>query len=156
MPWTKRRRLEGGDIMPGRTRVSRAVTAVYFFGDGLFLVVVSVTATVVMHMVHKAGWGFLPECATGMILAMLVGMLMALAAAPLLGSIESMAPSMVASMLSPMAVCVLHLLGWKPAEEVCIALGVVFGVGMFAFVQVYGAHCRAIFRRGRAGPGGVR
>jgi len=121
-------------------------TLPFLAGDGVFLLLVSCATTVAMHMVHELGWGFVLECACGMIVAMLVGTLMAFAAAPLLGSIEAMVPSMVVSMLSPAAVCVFDVFGLDPGMEGAAAVGAAFGTGMFVFVQVYGAHCRAAFQ----------
>lgn len=99
-----------------------------------------------MHMMHRLGWGFVFESVSGMILAMVLAMIMSFAVAPVLGSIESMTPSMVIAMISPMSICVLHCLGWKPGERGAIALGVAFGVAMFVFVQVYGVSCRRALR----------
>lgn len=123
-------------------RATRGGPVLFLVGDCLFLTVVSCAATVVMHMMHDLGWGFVLECVSGMILAMFLAMLMAFTVAPVLGSIESMIPSMVVAMLSPMSVCVLHLFGWSLGERGALALGGAFGVGMFVFVQVYGVSCR--------------
>jgi hypothetical protein len=128
----------------------------FLVGDGLFLILVSCMGTGAMHMMHEVGWGFVLECLSGMVLAMLLAMLMALAVAPVLGSIESMVPAMVISMLSPMSVSALDLFGVDSDAWVALVLGITFGVGMFAFVQAYGASCRAAFRRGATDRGRTR
>jgi hypothetical protein len=80
-------------------------------GDGLLLVTVSIAATTVMHMIHGLGWNLVLTLICGMAIAMAVQILLAMAAAPILGSIESMVPSMIVAMVSPMAVCALDLAG---------------------------------------------
>lgn len=142
-------------MMPA-TWATRAGRVLFLVGDCLFLTAVSCTATVVMHMMHSLEWGFMLDCVGGMILGMLVAMLMAFAVAPLLGSIESMTPSMVVAMLSPMSICVLDLFGWSLGQRGCLALGGAFGVGMFVFVQVYGLSCRKAIRWGLHAQGEVR
>lgn len=137
------------------TRAARAGRVLFLVGDCVFLAVVSATAMVVMHMMHGLGWGFMLDCASGMILAMLVATFMAFAVAPVLGSIESMTPSMVVAMLSPMSICVLELFGWSLGLRGCLALGGAIGVGMFVFVQIYGVSCRRALQRGLQARGGT-
>lgn len=116
-------------------------------GDLLFLVAVGIIATLVMHGMHQLGWNFTLTCVVGMAAAMLVQMLMAFCVAPVLGSIESMTPSMVVGMVSPMSVCTLHMFGNNPDCMVALVVGAVFGAVMFAFVELYGAVVKRSLRR---------
>jgi len=131
-----------GNSTPGWLR-----RAAFFTGDGLFLVAVSVAAATVMHMVHEFGWNLSLTLICGMIVAMGVQALLAMAVAPVLGSIESMVPSMVAAMISPMAVCAadlsgIHLNGWK-----AVAAGAAIGLVVFLSIEAYGFKCRTRFER---------
>lgn len=114
-------------------------TVLFGIGDLLFLVAVGMIATLVMHALHQLGWNFAVTCFVGMAAAMLVQMLMAFCAAPLLGSIETMTPSMIVGMVSPMSVCTLHIFGNNPDCMVALVVGAIFGAAMFAFVELYGA-----------------
>jgi len=116
-------------------------------GDLVFLALVSVLTTLTMHVVHETGWPFLVCMLVGMAAAMIVQTLLAIGVAPLLGSIESMVPSMMIAMIAPMSVCTLHLCGWKPMAAACATIGAVFGVGLFVFVRGYGAACRAAMQK---------
>ena len=122
-------------------------TALFVFGDALFLLLVSVVATTLMHLVHELGWNLAFTLICGMAVAMLVQMLLAFGAAPILGSIESMVPSMVVAMISPMAVCTLDLLGfqlhWWESVEVAMAIGLI----MFLLIGAHGFLCRRWLRR---------
>lgn len=116
-------------------------------GDLLFLVAVGMVATVSMHGMHQLGWNFAVTSVVGMVAAMLVQMLMAFCIAPLLGSIESMTPSMVVGMISPMSVCTLHMVGHESDCMVALLIGAIVGAAMFAFVEVYGAIVKRSLRR---------
>lgn len=116
-------------------------------GDLAFLVAVGAVTTTGMHWLHRLEWDFLATCMLGMILAMLAQMLMAWSAAPLLGSIETMLPSMVVAMVSPMLVCSAHLMGCPVNWPECAALGAAFGVAVFIFIQAWGrAYRRSLSR----------
>lgn len=104
-----------------------------------------------MHITHELDWGFAVCAALGMLAAMVVQTIAAWLIAPLLGSIESMVPSMVVAMVSPMSICGLHLLGAEPGHSWSLAQGAVFGLGMFLLVEVYGAACRRRFERYQSG-----
>lgn len=108
-------------------------------GDLLFLVAVGIVTTLVMHGLHQLGWNFAVTCIVGMTATMLVQMLMAFCAAPLLGSIETMTPSMVIGMVSPMSICTLHMFGCESSGATAIILGACFGAAMFIYVAIYGA-----------------
>ncbi|QDV89871.1 hypothetical protein RAS2_09460 [Phycisphaerae bacterium RAS2] len=114
-------------------------TILFGIGDLVFLVAVGMIATLVMHGMHQLDWNFAVTCLVGMAAAMLVQMLMAFCAAPLLGSIETMTPSMVVGMVSPMSVCTLHMLGCESNCTVVLVLGAGFGMAMFILVTIYGA-----------------
>lgn len=111
-------------------------------GDALFLVLVSGAATVLMCLAHRLEWGFIAECAVGMIAAMLLQMLLAFCVAPVLGSIEAMVPSMPVAMVAPMVVCLLHAFDCRLGWLASLALGSAFGGAMFALVEWYAAACR--------------
>lgn len=111
-------------------------------GDLGFLIVVGIASTLTMHAIHELNWSFALACIVGMAAAMAVQMVLAFCVAPVLGSIEGMTPSMVVGMISPMSVCTLHLFGHEPTHGVTLVVGAVFGAGMFAFVEYYGARVK--------------
>ncbi|MBL8879207.1 MAG: hypothetical protein JNG88_08815 [Phycisphaerales bacterium] len=119
-----------------RNRAGRTAR-LFLLGDACFLVVVGVLSTLTMQLAHEWQWGFLLAFTGGMALAMIVQTLLALLVAPLLGSIESMVPSMLVAMVSPMSVCALHAIGCEPGTWVAGALGAAFGVGTLSFVMIY-------------------
>lgn len=118
-------------------------------GDLLFLVAVGMVTTLVMHGMHQLGWNFAVTCLVGMAAAMVVQMVMAFCISPILGSIESMTPSMFLGMVSPMAVCGLHLLGREPDCMAGLAIGATSGAAMFVFVQWYSIRCWSRLREFR-------
>ena len=122
-------------------------TAPFVFGDAFFLLLVSVVAITLMHLVHELGWNLAFTLICGMAVAMLVQMLLAFGAAPILGSIESMVPSMVVAMISPMAVCTLDLFGFQLHWQESIQVGVLVGLIMFGLIEVLGFMCRRWLRR---------
>lgn len=76
-------------------------------------------------------------CVVGMMAAMIVQMVATFCAAPILGLIETIVPSMALRMISPTSVCVMHLFGCEPGATLALALGAVFGIRMFVFVELY-------------------
>jgi triacylglycerol esterase/lipase EstA (alpha/beta hydrolase family) len=96
---------------------------------------VGAVTTAAMHLAHDLNWNFATTCILGMLLAMAIQMPLAWLVAPVLGSIESMLPSMVLVMVSPMSVCAAHLMGCKMPWFSCAGLGAAFGVGMFVIIQ---------------------
>lgn len=114
-------------------------TILFGIGDLLFLVAVGVVTTLVMHGMHQLGWNFAVTSLVGMAAAMLIQMLMAFCAAPLLGSIETMTPSMIVGMASPMSVCTLHMFGCELNCTLALVLGAAFGAVMFILLIIYGA-----------------
>lgn len=109
--------------------------------------VIGALTTWLMHMTHELTWGFAVCAVVGMLAAMIAQTIAAWLIAPLLGSIESMVPSMVVAMASPMSICALHLVGAEPGPLWSVAQGAVFGLGVFLFLETYGAACRRRFRR---------
>ena len=100
-----------------------------------------------MYMMHECGWSFVVCMVLGMALAMVVQTLLAWCIAPILGSIESMVPSMVLAMISPMSICSARLLGFELDGPSALGVGMVFGLLMFGLVEAYGAACRRLFSR---------
>ena len=127
----------------GRPQLRRGL---FVLGDVLFLLLVSVVATAAMHVVHELGWNVAFTLICGMAVAMLVQMLLAFGAAPILGSIESMVPSMVVAMISPMAVCTLDLLGFQLHWRGAIEAGMAIGLIMFLLIRAHGFMCRRWLR----------
>lgn len=111
-------------------------------GDCLFLIVVGVTATWIMHLVHHLGWHVVFTLLAGMTVAMFVQMLLARAVAPVLGSIESMVPSMVAAMIIPMMVCLLELAGVSLSSSSALMIGALGGGVIFILLRLYAIRCR--------------
>jgi len=97
---------------------------------------VGAVATAAMHLTHALNWNFAVTCLLGMLLAMAMQMPLAWLVAPVLGSIESMLPSMVLAMVSPMSVCAAHLMGCKMHWLSCAGLGAAFGIGMFVIIRM--------------------
>jgi len=103
-----------------------------------------------MHMAHMTEWGFAVEVAIGMVVAMLVQIILAWLAAPLLGSIETMAPSMLVAMIAPMTICLLHGSGCELTWSGALLIGAASGVLASSLLAVYGASCRRwAFSEGR-------
>ncbi len=122
----------------------------FLTGDFAFLVCVGVAATVAAHMVHALEWAFVPTCLLSMGAAMAAQIVLSVMASPILGSIESMVPSMIVAMASPMAICAFHLAGQEPSRSMAIVVGGVVAMGMFVFVQIYGRSCVSSLRKERA------
>lgn len=96
-----------------------------------------------MQWLHQLAWNFLVLSLLGMAAAMGIQMLMAFGLSPLLGSIETMAPSMVVAMIVPMLVDVAELSGWMFGGFDAAAVGAASGFLFFVYLGWYGA----IFRR---------
>lgn len=111
-------------------------------GDLLFLALTGAATMAAMHLAHMIEWGFVLEMAIGMVGAMLVQVILAWLAAPLLGSIETMAPSMLLAMMAPMSLCLLHGTGCVPTWAGALGLGTAAGMLAFALLTVYGISCR--------------
>jgi len=103
---------------------------------------VGAATTAGMHLAHDLNWNFAVTCLLGMLLAMTIQMPLAWLVAPVLGSIESMLPSMVLAMVSPMSVCAAHLTRCEMHWLSAAGLGATFGVGMFVIIQTQSRVCR--------------
>jgi hypothetical protein len=117
-------------------------TVIFNCGDCLFLIMVGVIATGIMHLFHHLGWNIILTLTVGMAAAMFVQMLLARAVAPVLGSIESMVPSMVAAMIIPMTVCLLELTGVSLSSSSAFIVGATGGIGIFLLLRLYAVRCR--------------
>jgi len=84
-------------------RISRLRSFLFSVGDSLFLITVGILAVTTMRLIDALAWHPVLTWVVGMGLAMLVQTLLAFAVAPILGSIESMVPSMPLAMICPMA-----------------------------------------------------
>lgn len=129
---------------PACSRRPTSRARLFKMGDLLFLIVVGMLATLAMHLVHQAGWTMVISCLVGMVAAMTVQMVLAFCASPILGSIETMTPSMILGMISPMSICALHMIGCGSSVTLALALGAAFGIGMFVFVDLYSAKVRRL------------
>lgn len=128
-------------------RTSRLRSVLFSIGDCLFLITVGVVAVTVMRLIDALGWHPAPTWIIGMGLAMLVQTLLAVAVAPILGSIESMVPSMPVAMIGPMALGFLEMIGLDVGWSGAVRFGAVFGVGMFLLVRAYEFACKKSLRR---------
>lgn len=123
---------------------------IFSCGDGLFLILVGVAANLMMYLVHSLMmhlvysriWHLVLSLVVGMSLAMIIQTLLAFGVAPILGSIESIVPSMVVAMIIPMVICLLALAGINVSRSGAVALGAAGGIGIFILIKAYGCRCR--------------
>jgi len=111
-------------------------------GDALFLVLVGGLSAGAMRVAHDLDVNMLLSMVVGMGLAMFLQTILALAVAPVLGSIEAMVPSAVVAMLAPVAVCVFELGGHPMALRSSLGFGALAGIAVFALLQRYQSSCR--------------
>ena len=133
--------------VPGRRRVSgtgptRFHRIAFAVGDLAFLVFATAAAAWAMSLGHRPEADLLTGAVLGMLLAMAVQTVLALAVAPILGSIESMVPSMVAGMAGSMGVCGLHAAGHEPSPAAVLLTGAAVGAAFFLAFETYGWRCR--------------
>ncbi len=111
---------------------------------------VGAEAAGIMSLLHQREWNFFLASILGMAAAMVVQMLMAFAASPLLGSIETMAPSMVVAMGVPIFMDAGELAGWTMGRVDAGLLGAALGVTYFLHLECYGTvYKRRLARRWR-------
>jgi ABC-type multidrug transport system permease subunit len=123
---------------------------IFSCGDGLFLILVGVAASLIMYLVHalmmnlvySRVWHLVLSLVVGMSFAAIVQTLLAFGVAPILGSIESKVPSMVAAMIIPMFTCLLALVGINVSRSGASALGAAGGISTFILIQAFGYSCR--------------
>lgn len=144
-----RARLGSHDIDRDRKRNRHPPLHMMLFalGDAGFLALAGVMTTLTMWSVHQTDWPFVCASLLGMVAAMLVQVILSWCVTPLLGSIESMVPSMVLAMVSPMSMCVLHMLGCELTWRHAAMLGTAWGLVLFALLQVYGLGVRRSLRQ---------
>lgn len=128
-------------------RYLRRTSVLFAIADAVFLMVVGSASNSVMHLVHMLGWRFAMTFVFGMAAAMAVQMMLAFLAAPVLGSIETMVPSMIVGMLSPMLLCALDLIGSHPDRMTGLISGAVFGLATFATMRFWGGRYNHALRR---------
>ena len=121
---------------------ARLHSILFSFGDCVFLLVIGAVAAMAMRLIASLTWNAVLTWIVGMALAMLTQTILAFAAAPLLGSIETMVPSMVLAMLCPMALDLLEMIGTDLGWSWSIGFGAGLGLAMFLFVEIYGVRCR--------------
>ena len=135
-----------GPRRPGRKRAGfRSI--LFPVGDCLFLLVVGAVAAACMRLVDALEWNPVLTWVVGMALAMSAQTLLAFAAAPLLGSIETMVPSMVVAMICPMVLDILEMGGADVGWSWSIRCGAGLGLAMFLFVEGYDVLCRRSVHR---------
>lgn len=127
---------------PDRPRMSLGFLA----GDAVFLVSVSVTAVLLVHGAHFFVLNRLAAFALGMGLAMTAQYLLTALIAPILGSIESAVPSMLAAMAGSMTVCGLEALGLAMATSTVLSVGAAFGFATLAYIEFYASRCECKLR----------
>lgn len=91
-----------------------------------------------MHLVHAFEWNFGLTMVLGMVAAMGVQMVLAVLAAPVLGSIETMVPSMIVGMLGPMQLCAIELVGYHATRATGVLAGAAFGLAIFIVLRLWG------------------
>jgi hypothetical protein len=117
-------------------------------GDCVFLLLVGSATTVVMRLVHGAVSNMVLAWLAGMALAMVAQIALAICVAPVLGSLESMVPSMVVAMAAPMSVCLLDWTGYLPSTGVAAGLGAGAGLAVFFWVRLEARKARNASRSG--------
>lgn len=134
---------------PNQTEVRylQRTSIVFAIADALFLMLVGAVSNWVMHLVHTLQWSFAMTIVVGMAAAMAAQMALAFLAAPVLGSIETMVPSMIVGMLSPMQLCAFELIGSHPDRMTGLVAGAAFGLATFATLHFWGRRYRHALRR---------
>jgi len=117
----------------------------FALGDTLFLFAVSLGTSAVMYLSHTLNIPFVSATLGGMLAAMALQVVMAVAISPLLGSIESMVPSMVLGMLSPMVVCLAHLAGVRVTLESTLMIGAGTALLFHLYLHQHALSCRRRF-----------
>lgn len=127
--------------MDGKAAGPRSISRLLLeAGDVLFLALVSITATLSMHWVHRAGFNLAISVVAGMFIAMAIQMFLALAASSILGSRESMVPSMVIAMVSPMVVCIADMTGHHATWRGLMVVGLLLGAGAYPIARWCGCY----------------
>lgn len=125
-------------IYDNDTRSAVRISTLFVLGDALFLMTVGSASTFAMHLVHTFAWNIAVTLTLAMAVAMAVQLVLAAAAAPLLGSIETMVPSMIVGMLSPMQLCAVELVGYHETRRMAVLAGAAFGLATLVLLQLWG------------------
>jgi hypothetical protein len=128
-------------------RSLRRMSMLFALADALFLMVVGLASNSAMHLIHALEWNLVLTLVLGMAAAMAVQMVLAILAAPVLGSIETMVPSMIVGMLSPMQLCAVELIGYHPAPATGVFAGAAFGLVTFVALRSCGRSHSRFLRR---------
>lgn len=110
----------------------RCRSALFATADLAFLMGVGATTNIAMLLVHSSRWNCVASVVIGMAAAMAVQMALATLAAPILGSIETMVPSMVVGMIGPMQICIWESVGGAFTYKSAALCGIAFGLFVFA------------------------
>jgi hypothetical protein len=106
-------------------------------GDGVFLITVGAESGIVMYCVSELPWNPVLLSLLGMAAAMILQMTLAFGLSPLLGSIETMAPSMVVAMVVPMLVDLYKMVMDATRLSDAAITGAIFGALFFGYLQWY-------------------
>lgn len=120
---------------------------VFCIGDVMFGAVVGLSAIYVMHLAHRLSIGFFGAMALGMTAGMLLQMIASFAVAPILGSIESMVPSMIVGCVAQMSVCGTHLVNCKLSIGAAVLSAVASSLVVEMVLTVYAYRCDRRFVR---------
>lgn len=123
---------------PNKQSPSRhQITTLFTIADALFLILVGGAANVAMVFVHSLDWGCVTTWLTGMVAAMIAQITLATIATPILGSIETMVPSMVVGMVVPMQVCLFEAFGGRFTYRDAAAFGAASGLLVFTILSLW-------------------
>ncbi len=115
----------------------RQLSILFALADAVFLMGVGSAANATMMFVHSLEWNCVGTLVLGMVAAMGVQMILATIAAPVLGSIETMVPSMVVGMFSPMLICVMEAIRGGSMYGRAAGSGAAFGLLVFVTLSVW-------------------
>lgn len=135
-------------------RSGQLMSVLFTLADAAFLMLVGLASNFAMHLVHALEWNMTVTFVAGMAAAMVVQMVLTVLAAPALGSIEAMVPSMVVGMLSPMQICALELIGYHPTPIAAGFAGAASGLAIFILLRCWNRRRSRSLRR--TFPGNMR
>ncbi|HWB84410.1 MAG TPA: hypothetical protein VG675_09745 [Bryobacteraceae bacterium] len=116
---------------------TRHRATLFAIGDITFLMLTGSATNAAMMAIHAVQWNCLATVSVGMVAAMAVQMIAATLAAPILGSIETMVPSMLVGMSSPMLICFADALGIRTTYASAVSLGAIFGAFVFVVLSCW-------------------
>ena len=123
-------------------RSQSSARGAFMLADAIFVVVSAAAAAWAIAEAHHRVQAFAGAALVGMAAAMMLTTAFALLAAPVLGSIETMVPAMVAGMTSGTVICASM---WMTALDTAAASagGAVVGLVLAGAVQRYAKRCRS-------------